>query len=73
MPASVSRRRRPGELALPGGFERERLLGLELREGTLDGAWGMVVPSGAALPKIKAERAGKAARLVTRPACASCR
>ena len=57
-----------GELVLPGAFERERLLGLELCEGALDGAWGMVVPSGAALPKIKAERAGKAARLVTRAA-----
>jgi predicted N-acetyltransferase YhbS len=34
------------ELALPGPFERERLLGLELREGALDGAWGMVVPTG---------------------------
>jgi predicted N-acetyltransferase YhbS len=62
-----------GELALPGAFERERLLGLELCEGTLDGAWGMVVPTGDALPEIRAERAGKAARLVTRPACASCR
>jgi hypothetical protein len=57
-----------GELVLPGAFERERLLGLELCEGALDGAWGMVVPSGATLPKIKAERAGKAARLITRAA-----
>jgi hypothetical protein len=57
-----------GELVLPGAFERERLLGLELCAGALDGAWGMVVPSGATLPKIKAERAGKAARLITRAA-----
>jgi len=57
-----------GELVLPGVFERERLLGLELCEGALDGAWGMVVPIGASLPKIKAERAGKTARLVTRAA-----
>ena len=35
-----------GELALPGPFERERLLGLELRPGALDGAWGMIVPTG---------------------------
>ena len=35
-----------GELALPGPFERERLLGVELREGALDGAWGMIVPTG---------------------------
>jgi predicted N-acetyltransferase YhbS len=36
---------RTGELSLPGPFERERLLGLELREGALDGAWGMIVPA----------------------------
>jgi predicted N-acetyltransferase YhbS len=34
------------ELALPGRFERHRLLGLELREAALDGAWGMIVPTG---------------------------
>ena len=38
--------RKTGELTLPGPFERDRLLGLELREGALDGAWGMVVPTG---------------------------
>jgi predicted N-acetyltransferase YhbS len=37
-----------GELSLPGPFERERLLGHELREGALEGAWGMILPSGAA-------------------------
>ena len=35
-----------GELSLPGPFERDRLLGLELREGALDGAWGMIAPTG---------------------------
>src|SRR4051795_10360425 len=30
------------ELLLPGPFERDRLLGLELCEGALDGAWGMI-------------------------------
>jgi predicted N-acetyltransferase YhbS len=45
-----------GELSLPGAFERERLLGLELVEGALDGAWGMIAPTGAVL-KTKASRA----------------
>jgi predicted N-acetyltransferase YhbS len=49
-----------GELSLPGPFDRDRLLGLELSEGALDGAWGMVVPGGPSLPKIKASRAKKA-------------
>ena len=38
--------RKTGELSLPGPFERDRLLGLELREGALDGAWGMIVADG---------------------------
>jgi predicted N-acetyltransferase YhbS len=37
-----------GELSLPGPFERGRLLALELREGALDGASGMIVPAGKA-------------------------
>src|SRR5438270_8265833 len=48
-----------GELVLPGTFEPDRLLGLELREGALDGAWGMIAPTGAPLPKPKAGRPGK--------------
>ena len=48
-----------GELSLPGPFERDRLLGLELRDGALDGAWGMIVPTGAAAPKGKAAAGGK--------------
>lgn len=36
-----------GELALPGPFERERLLAVELREGALDGTWGMIAATGA--------------------------
>jgi predicted N-acetyltransferase YhbS len=35
------------ELSVPGPFERDRLLGLELRDGALDGAWGMIAPTGA--------------------------
>jgi predicted N-acetyltransferase YhbS len=41
-----------GGLSLPDTFERERLLGLELREGALDGAWGMITPTGALLPEV---------------------
>jgi hypothetical protein len=56
------------ELSLPGPFERDRLLGLELREGALDGAWGMIASDGAVAPKVRASRARKAARLVPRAA-----
>src|ERR1700722_5624667 len=35
-----------GALTLPGPFERDRLLGLELSTGALDGIGGMIVPSG---------------------------
>ena len=48
-----------GELSLSGPFERDRLLGLELREGALDGAWGMIAPTGAPA-KTRAARARKA-------------
>ena len=48
-----------GELTLPGAFERDRLLGLELADGGLDGAWGMIAATGAPL-KSKRERARKA-------------
>jgi predicted N-acetyltransferase YhbS len=50
------------ELALPGAFERERLLALELEAGALDGAWGMIMPTGASLLKRKATRSKKALR-----------
>ena len=60
MPASVSRPLKTGELSLPGPFERDRLLGLELREGALDGAWGMIGSTGALAPKERAARARKA-------------
>jgi len=46
-----------GELSLPGPFERDRLLARELREGALDGACGMIVPTGASVPETKPRRA----------------
>src|SRR6187399_69374 len=54
-----------GELSLPGPFERDRLLGLELTEGALDGAWGMIAATGkpvikASEPKTRAVRGRKA-------------
>jgi predicted N-acetyltransferase YhbS len=44
-------------LSLPGPFERDRLLGLELHQGALDGAHGIIVPTGLPLPTRKAPRA----------------
>jgi predicted N-acetyltransferase YhbS len=46
-----------GQLALPGPFECHRLLGLELKQGALDRAAGMIIPTGAFLPKTEATRA----------------
>jgi predicted N-acetyltransferase YhbS len=40
-----------GALRLPGPFEPERLLGLELKPGALEGARGLVRATGARLPK----------------------
>jgi predicted N-acetyltransferase YhbS len=48
------------KLSLPGPFERERLLGLELSEGALDGAGGLIVPAG----KTLSHRAVKTRRLM---------
>jgi predicted N-acetyltransferase YhbS len=46
-----------GELSLPGPFERGRLLAIEFQAGALDDAEGMIVPTGAALPKRRVVRA----------------
>ena len=48
-----------GELSLPGPFERDRLLGLELSEGALDGAWGMITATGKPVAKSRAIRSRK--------------
>jgi len=50
------------ELSLPGPFEQDRLLGLEFREGGLDGAWGMIQASGVLAQKITTSRTKKLAR-----------
>jgi predicted N-acetyltransferase YhbS len=52
-----------GELSLPGPFERNRLLGLELREGALDGAWGMIVPAATAARQSKPRLAARLRKL----------
>jgi predicted N-acetyltransferase YhbS len=52
-----------GELSLPGPFERDRLLGLELREGALHGAWGMIAPTATAARQNKPRLAGKLRKL----------
>lgn len=55
--------RKTGELSLPGPFERDRLLGIELRDGAFEGARGMIVPTGAAAPKSRPRLAGKLRKL----------
>jgi predicted N-acetyltransferase YhbS len=57
-----------GKLRLPGPFERSRLLGLELRVGALDGASGMIVPTGMAAPQAKPPSAARARKLAPRAA-----
>jgi predicted N-acetyltransferase YhbS len=56
------------ELTLPGPFERDRLLGLELREGALEGAWGMIAPTGMAAKRSRAAIGGKARQLAAHSA-----
>jgi len=55
------------ELHLPGSFERERLLGLELTDGALEGAWGMIMPTGKPAVTARGVRARRR-RLVTKAA-----
>jgi predicted N-acetyltransferase YhbS len=60
--------RKTGELRLPGPFEPDRLLALELREGALDGAWGMIVPTGMAAAQRKPRFAARSRKLAPRAA-----
>jgi predicted N-acetyltransferase YhbS len=60
--------RKTGEVSLPGPFERDRLLGLELRDGALDSACGMIVANGALAAETKAHRNKKAPRQMPRAA-----
>jgi predicted N-acetyltransferase YhbS len=53
-----------GKLSLPGPFERDRLLGLELHDGALDEASGMIAPTGARRLKPRATRANKALQVL---------
>jgi predicted N-acetyltransferase YhbS len=57
-----------GELSLPGPFERGRLLALELREGALDGASGMIVPAGKAALHGRPRSAARLRKLAPRAA-----
>lgn len=57
-----------GELALPGPFERERLLAVELREGALDDAFGMIVATGDKARRPRARAAGKARQVLVEAA-----
>lgn len=55
-----------GDLALPGPFERERLLAVELRDGALNEAWGMIVATG--MKARRSRTAGRPRRLVAQAA-----
>lgn len=50
------------DLALPGPFERDRLLGLELTPGALDGAAGVIAATGRAACAGQVRKAAPAAR-----------
>ena len=59
---------RTGGLDLPGPFERERLLAVELRDGGLDDARGMIVATGAKAPEARGHRRVKRQRPAPRAA-----
>jgi adhesin HecA-like repeat protein len=59
---------RTGGLDLPGPFERERLLAVELRDGALDDAQGMIVATGAVALEARGHRRVKRQRPAPRAA-----
>jgi predicted N-acetyltransferase YhbS len=60
--------RKTGELQLPGPFDPGRLLGLELREGALDGACGIIVPARMAAPQSRPRFAARSRKPAARAA-----
>lgn len=57
-----------GSLLLPGPFERDRLLAVELREAALEGASGLIVPTGARVSRTRRYHARDIARPIPRAA-----
>ncbi|RYH04956.1 MAG: N-acetyltransferase [Alphaproteobacteria bacterium] len=55
-------------IALPGPFERERMLGLELRDGALAGVRGVLKPTGGAAARSKTSHFRKAPPATSRAA-----
>ena len=59
---------RTSSLSLPGPFERDRLLAIELRAGALDGACGMILATGAVAADAREHHARKILRPMPRAA-----
>lgn len=57
-----------GHLLLPGPFERDRLLAIELREAALEGASGLIVPTGARISRTRRYHAREIAPAIPRAA-----
>jgi len=57
-----------GALALPGPFERERLLAVELRDGALDEAFGMIAATGMKARRPRTRATEKARKVLIRAA-----
>jgi predicted N-acetyltransferase YhbS len=60
--------KKASRLSLPGPFERDRLLGVELSDGALGGASGLILPVRALAGEKKADRARRASRALPRAA-----